>query len=110
MTLSIRYLVDAGNTKPLARLTIIRRKLPPRSRRRGLTSFQISGSTFFSFGLGRLAVRSAAMARPVPREGRSADRMPVEPKEAERNGEAIYLVYSLPLPGAAVPTRASADA
>src|SRR5713101_2213938 len=76
ITLSMRYFVEAGRIKPLARLMIISRKLPPRSRRRGLTSFHTSGRTFFSLGLGRAAVRSAAVARPVPREGRSADFIP----------------------------------
>src|SRR5882757_9642603 len=52
------------------------RKLPRRSQRRGLTSFHTSGMTFFSFGLGRFAVRSAAVALPTLREGRSAAFMP----------------------------------
>src|SRR3979409_1306612 len=52
------------------------RKLPRRSQRRGLTSFQTSGMTFFSFGLGRFAVRSAAVDLPTLREGRSAAFMP----------------------------------
>src|SRR3978361_1167707 len=76
----MRYFVEAGRIKPLARFTIINRKLPPSRRRRGLTSFHISGRTFFSFGLGRAAVRSAVVARPVPRDGRSADFIPGAPK------------------------------
>src|ERR1700685_3374566 len=76
----MRYFVEAGRIKPLARFTTINRKLPPRRRRRGLTNFQTSGRTFFSLGLGRAAVRSAVVARPVPREGRSADFMPGVPK------------------------------
>src|SRR5712692_1186558 len=55
---------------------MISRKLPRRSQRRGLTSFQTSGMTFFSFGLGRFAVRSAAAALPTLREGRSAAFIP----------------------------------
>src|SRR5271168_5490147 len=55
---------------------IIRKKLPRISQRRGLTSFQTSGSTFFSGGLGRDAVRPAVVALPTPREGRSADFIP----------------------------------
>jgi hypothetical protein len=90
----MRYFVEAGRIKPLARFIIINKKLPPRSKRRGLTSFQISGSTFFSFGLGRAAVRSAAVARPVPREGRSADFIPGVPK-LEWPKEDIFLeVYA----------------
>src|SRR5487761_577957 len=76
MTLSMRYFVEAGRMRPLDRLMTIRRKLPPRRIRRGLINCQTSGSTFFSFGLGRAEIRSAAVARPAPREGRSADFIP----------------------------------
>src|SRR6185312_7862272 len=76
MTLSMRYFVEAGRTRPLDLLMIISRKLPPNKTRRGLMSSQTSGSTFFSFGLGRDALRSAAVARPTPRDGRSTDFMP----------------------------------
>src|SRR5216683_1654229 len=93
ITLSMRYFVEAGRTKPLARLIIINRKLPPRSRRRGLTSFHTSGRTFFSLGLGRAAVRSAAVARPVPREGRSADFIPGEPKLEWPKEDILVEVY-----------------
>src|SRR5947209_2462515 len=55
---------------------MMRKKLPRRSQRRGLTSFQTSGITFFSFGLGRFAERSAEVALPILREGRSAAFMP----------------------------------
>ena len=55
MTLSMRYFVEAGRTRPQTRLTIISRKLPASSGRQGLMSFQTSGRTFLSFGLGRLA-------------------------------------------------------
>jgi len=72
--------VEAGKIKPLARFIIINKKLATRSVRRGLMSLQISGRTFFRFGLGRDAVRSAAIARPVPREGRSAAFIPGVPK------------------------------
>lgn len=65
--------MEAGRTRPLARLTIMRPKLPASSPRRGLTSFQISGRTFLSLGLGREAVSVAAVARPAPREGRSVE-------------------------------------
>src|SRR5882757_189153 len=85
----MRYFVEAGKIKPLARLIIINRKLPPRSRRRGFMSFQTSGRTFFSLGLGRAAVRSAVVARPVPREGRSADFIPGAPKLEEPKEEDI---------------------
>jgi hypothetical protein len=61
-------------------LTIIKRKLPASSQRRGLISFQTSGSTFFSLGFGREALRSADADRAVPREGRSADFIPGAPK------------------------------
>jgi len=56
--------------------------------RLGLTSFQTSGSTFLSFGLGRLAVRSAVSARPVPRLGRSPEGIP-PPMPDDPNDEAI---------------------
>src|SRR5579871_6827618 len=72
---------------------IINRKLPLRSRRRGLTSFQTSGRTFFSWGLGRDLVRSDAIARPVPREGRSAAFIPWPKLDCPR-GEAILAVYA----------------
>src|SRR6266702_6983937 len=93
ITLSMRYFVEAGRIKPLARLIIIKRKLPPRSRRRGLTSFQTSGRTFYSLGLGRAAVRSATVARPVPREGRSADFIPGEPKLEWPKEDILVEVY-----------------
>jgi hypothetical protein len=53
-------------------------------------SFQTSGSIFFSFGLGRDAVRPAVVARPVPREGPSAARIPV-PKLADPMDADIWL-------------------
>jgi hypothetical protein len=59
---------------------IISRKLPPSSQRRGFISFHTSGSTFFNFGFGRDALKSADVDRAVPREGRSADFIPGAPK------------------------------
>src|SRR5258708_3974905 len=94
MPLWIKVLVEAGRTSPLARLTIISRKLPPSRRRRGLTSFQISGRTFLSLGLGRLAVRSAEVARPVPREGRSADFMPPPKLDGPYEEDILLEVYA----------------
>src|ERR1700736_2179853 len=76
ITLLMRKREETGRARLLSRLTMISRKLPRRSQRRGLTSFHTSGRTFFSFGLGRFAVRSAVVALPRPREGRSADFMP----------------------------------
>src|SRR5271168_2888047 len=91
ITLSIRGLVEAGRIRPLARLMIISRKLPPSNMRRGLISAQTSGSTFLSLGLGREAVNSAAVALPVPRGVRSDLGMPLPPKPELRKEEDIAL-------------------
>jgi hypothetical protein len=80
MTLSIRYRVDAGRIRPLARFTIINKKLALNNKRRGLISFQISGRIFLSFGFGREALSSADVALPVFREGLSAAFIPGAPK------------------------------
>ena len=77
ITLSISVFVLAGSTSPAARFTTINPKLPASSHRRGCTSFQTSGRIFFSFGFGRLFVRSAAVALPVPREGLSPEGIPL---------------------------------
>ena len=76
ITLSIRIFDEAGSTRPLARLMIMSRKLLLSSTRRGFTSFQISGHTFFRLGLGREAVSAEVVALPTPREGRSPDGIP----------------------------------
>src|ERR1700691_2574512 len=100
ITLSIRGFVEAGRIRPLARLMIISTKLPPSSIRRGLTSAQTSGNTFLSFGLGRDAVKSAAVAFPVQRGVRSALDIPLPPKPELRKEEDIAL-DSTPEPSAA---------
>ncbi len=46
---SIRNFVEKGSTSPATRLMPIRKKPNSRSHRRGRTSFQISGITFFRF-------------------------------------------------------------
>ncbi len=55
----------------------------------GRMSFQTSGRTFLSLGLGREAVRSAVWARPVLREGRSAALMLWDPPKFEEPKEDI---------------------
>jgi hypothetical protein len=78
---------------------IISRKLPASSHRRGFINFHISGRTFLSFGFGREALRSADVARAVPREGRSADFIPGAPKlEGPIEGilSAVYACRGLP--------------
>ena len=86
--------MEAGKIKPLARFIIINKKLPAKSTRRGFMSCQISGRTFFRFGLGREAVRSAAMARPVPRDGRSAAFIPEVPKLEWPKEDMLSEVYA----------------
>src|ERR1700722_11900244 len=76
ITLLMRVLEETGRAKLQSRLMIISRKLPSRSQRRGLTSFQTSGMTFFNFGFGRDLLRSAVVDLPTPREGRSAAFIP----------------------------------
>lgn len=75
--------------RPLARLTIMSKKLPASSQRRGRTSFQTSGRTFLRGGLGREEVRSAVVALPVPRMGRSADFIPVPKLDAPKEGDIV---------------------
>src|ERR1700736_1380669 len=78
----------------------ISRKLPPRSTRRGLISAHTSGSTFLSVGLGRLAVSSAVVARPVPREGRSTAFMPPWNCDGPKEEDMLLEVYAPCLSGA----------
>src|SRR5215469_16270527 len=92
ITLSMRGLVDAGRIRPLKRLTIIRRKLPARSRRRGLMSFQISGMTFLRSGLGRPAV-SCALAAELAREGRSTAFIPPPTRDGPKD-DIVGLFYA----------------
>src|SRR5580698_5306958 len=80
ITLSISGRERAGRTRLDARLTIISKKQPERSQRRGLISTQISGRMSLSFGLGRCAVKSALRALLVLREGLSAERKPPLPR------------------------------
>src|SRR5947208_14260031 len=95
---------ETGRAKLQTRLTMISRKLPRRSQRRGRTSFQTSGMTFFNFGLGRFAVRSAAVALPTPREGRSAAFIPPPNLDGPKEEDIFYINFTpkgerFPTPG-----------
>src|ERR1035437_2559219 len=89
MTSLINGRDEIGSTRLHTRFTTIRQKLPAISHFRGRISFHTSGSTFFNFGLGRLLVRSAPTARPVPRLDRSAACIP-PPIPDDPNDENIH--------------------
>src|ERR1700751_4130494 len=90
----MRYREETGRAKLQMRLMMMRKKLPRRSQRRGLTSFHTSGITFFSFGLGRFAVRSAVAALPTLREGRSAAFIPPPNLDGPKEEDIVYTDFT----------------
>ena len=61
----MKYLVDSGRTRPATRLMATRMSPESRSQRRGRTSRQTSGMTFFNSGF--FLGASPAAARMAPR-------------------------------------------
>src|SRR5882757_4576087 len=90
----MRYREETGRAKLQMRLMMMRKKLPRRSQRRGLTSFHTSGITFFSFGLGRFALRSAVADLPTLREGRSAAFIPPPNLDGPKEEDIVYTDFT----------------